>query len=158
MFGTSLEEGVGTEFELDMKSDVSIRMFAWTVPGHSCLFRGGMTWCLVWLVVRGGGGGGGGGGAIEKAAADSWCSVHKMHTLCNTTRCNTMRGWCLMSGGEAGQSVQEVFQTLQRSRADPWIYKLLAWSGFCFWSSFFSPILLTDHVRVMGRITQMRGG
>ena len=62
MFGTSLEEGVGREFELDMKSNVSIRMFAWTVPGHSCLFRGGMTWCLVWLVVREGGGGRGRGG------------------------------------------------------------------------------------------------
>ena len=70
---------------------------------------------------------------IENGAADVWC------TSCWCS-CKLIKSGCLMSRGEAGQYVQGVFQTLQRSGTDPWIYKLLAKAGSCFQIP-----LLTEH-------------
>ena len=62
---------------------------------------------------------------IENGAADVWC------TSCWCS-CKLIKSGCLMSRGEAGQYVQGLFQTLQRSGTDPWIYKLLGKAGSCF--------------------------
>ena len=51
-----------------------------------------------------------------------------------------VKGW-----GRGEYMWKGLFQTLQRSGTDPWIYKLLAWSGSCFWIPF-----LAEHDPIWG--------